>query len=230
MKIAALIPARKGSKRMPNKNRLDIDGDMFIDKVLRNLGKSKFNIDLFVSTDDNFLKDNIKTSVNFLEREDQYCDDFATVTDLTKWHFQNVLQDYDIVIQMYIHSICINSSVIDDGLTKMIESPKSNLISIARLDGPVEWTFKIEGNELRPNFPNKRNERSQDLGVSYIDAGQFYIYKKEWLKNSEDNEYDDDCAWHEIPTFQSNDLDENADLDKLLFNYHYSSNLFSDLS
>ena len=27
MKIAAFIPARKGSKRIPGKNRIDIDGD-----------------------------------------------------------------------------------------------------------------------------------------------------------------------------------------------------------
>ena len=230
MKIAALIPARKGSKRMPDKNRLDIDGEMFIDKVLRNLGKSKFDIDLYVSTDDDFLKDNIKTKVNFLERGDQYSDDFSTVSDLTKWHFQNALRDYDIVLQMYIHSICINSDVIDEALAKIIKSPKSSLISIARLDGPVEWTFKILENELRPNFPNKRNERSQDLGISYIDAGQFYVYKKEWLNSSGDDEYNSNCAWYEIPQFQSNDLDEGPDLDRLLFNYNYSIKCFKNLS
>ena len=52
MKIAAIIPARKGSKRLPGKNRFKINNSYIINKVYENLAKSEYDIDLFISTDD----------------------------------------------------------------------------------------------------------------------------------------------------------------------------------
>ncbi len=230
MKIAAFIPARKGSKRLPGKNKISIDKDFIINKVLRNLSKTSFSIDLFVSTDDPDLKELINVEqVGFLDRSSKFSDDFSTVVDLTKWHYENQLKEYDLVLQSFCHAICVDNKTYDLALRKIIDSKKSSLLSIARLDGPVEWTFKIKGENIKPNFPAQRNERSQDLGVSYIDAGQFYIYKKEWFNQEGYDEYDKHYDWIELSHFQSNDLDEASDLDKLLINYKVSKEAFKEL-
>ena len=94
----------------------------------------------------------------------------------------------------------------------------------------AEWTFKIIDGNIKPNFPNKRNSRSQDLGISFIDSGQFYIYKRVWFEKDEIDEYDTDCDWLEIPNFQSNDLDEEGDIDKLRNNYTLSKSIFDSLA
>ena len=103
------------------------------------------------------------------------------------------------------------------------------MLSISKLDGPVEWTFKIKGENIKPNFPAQRNERSQDLGISYIDAGQFYIYKKEWFNQEGSDEYDEHYDWIELSHFQSNDLDEASDLEKLRINYKLSKEVLNEL-
>ena len=48
MKIAAIIPARKGSKRIVNKNHLDLEGDHYINKVIRNIQRASHEIDIFL--------------------------------------------------------------------------------------------------------------------------------------------------------------------------------------
>lgn len=230
MKIAAIIPARKGSKRIPNKNHLDYMGDLFISKVIKNIRKSTYKIDIFISTDDEELMELAKElKVNILYRNNLYCDDYSTVIDLIKWHYELDLQKYDFIYQTFCHSICIDSKTINDSISKISESSKKFLMSIAKLDGPVEWTFKLNNNSLQANFPNMQNIRSQDLSFSYIDAGQFYIYKREWFEDNEPNSYEF-SDWIAVKSFQSNDLDEEEDIEKLIINYKLSKSIFKNLA
>lgn len=230
MKIAAIIPARKGSKRLPGKNRFKINNSYIINKVYENLAKSEYDIDLFISTDDSEFNRIIDSSkVKILERDPKFSDDFSTVVDLVKWHYKMQMQSYDLIIQTFCHSICIDSSTFDSAILKIMKSERSSLLTISRLSGPVEWTFKIYDDRIEPNFPNQRNSRSQDLGISYIDAGQFYIYKTKWFSKKGDDQYDADCEWIEIPHFQSNDLDEEGDFEKLKDNYRLSKKYFKNL-
>ena len=230
MKIAAIIPARKGSKRVPKKNHLDFMGDHFISKVIKNIQQSSHNIDIFISTDDEALIDLVKDlKVNILHRDNLFSDDYSTVVDLIKWHYKNDLNEYDLIYQTFCHSICIDNKTIDRSLSKLTNSTKNFLMSIAKLDGPVEWTFKIDHGKLKPNFPNKQNIRSQELPASYIDAGQFYVYKSEWFENNESNSYEL-SDWITLKAFQSNDLDEEQDIEKLEINYKLSKSIFKNLA
>ena len=220
MKIAAFIPARKGSKRIPGKNRLHIDGDYLINKVIRNIRQSLADIDIYISSDDDEFMALIEDkNVKFLERDPKFGDDFSTVVGLTKSHYENDLHEYDLIIQTFCHSICISGNNYSDALKKLINSKTNSLISISKLDGPVEWTFKIIKEKLVPNFPEQKSDRSQDLGLSFIDAGQFYVYKKEWLQEQDLKNYNSESQWIELSHFQSNDLDEESDLTKLKINY-----------
>ena len=220
MKIAAFIPARKGSKRIPGKNRLHIDGDYLVNKVIRNIRNSLTEIDIYISSDDEeFLALIEDKNVKFLKRAPKFSDDFSTVVDLTKSHFEKDLHEYDLIIQTFCHSICITGIDYTNALKRLTNSKSNSLISISKLDGPVEWTFKIIKEKLVPNFPKQKSDRSQDLGLSYIDAGQFYIYKKEWFKEQDLENYDSESKWIELLHFQSNDMDEESDITKLKINY-----------
>tara|TARA_B100000287_G_C20673940_1_gene794493 strand:- start:5046 stop:5738 length:693 start_codon:yes stop_codon:yes gene_type:complete len=230
MKIAAIIPARKGSKRIPKKNHLKFMGDHIIRKVIQNIQQSSHDIDIFISTDDEALIDLVKDlKINILQRDNSFCDDYSTVVDLIRWHYENDLKEYDLIYQTFCHSVCIDSETIDRSLSKITNSTKKFLMSIAKLDGPVEWTFKIDQGKLKPNFLNKQNIRSQELPSSYIDAGQFYIYKSEWFESDESNSYEL-SDWISLKSFQSNDLDEEEDIEKLEINYKLSKSIFKNLA
>ncbi len=229
MRIAAVIPARKNSKRIPKKNLMEFEGDHIINKVIRNLIKSNRDIEIFISTDDEDLVNLIDQKVNFLSRPESFSDDFSTVSDLIQWHFKNDLSHYDFIIQTYCHAICIPAETYEEALKKLENSKKNSLLTISKLDGPVEWTFKLIDGEIMPNFPLARNKRSQDLGISYIDSGQFYIYKKEWFLKELPDEYESNYEWIELNYYQSNDLDEEHDIVKLKNNYDFSKKMLSSL-
>jgi CMP-N-acetylneuraminic acid synthetase len=52
MKILALIPARKGSKRIPNKNSLVLEGIPLIDWTIKTAKSISEISDILISTDD----------------------------------------------------------------------------------------------------------------------------------------------------------------------------------
>jgi len=88
MKIAAIIPARKGSKRIPRKNHHTIDGEHLVNKVIKNLEKSSNVSNIYITTDDEELKEKIDNkNIKFLLRNPKYCDDYATVVDLIRNHY-----------------------------------------------------------------------------------------------------------------------------------------------
>lgn len=229
MKIAAIIPARKGSKRIPKKNHHIIDGEYLINKVINNLEKSIHISNIYVSTDDDELKEKISSKkIKFLSRNPKFCDDHASVVDLIKNHYYEDLSDYDAIFQIYIHAISIDADTIDNAVKKLMGSTKNLLMSISRMNVPVEWTFKKKDNQLISNFPSMQNIRSQDLGESFFDAGQFYGYKSKWFWESDSNEYEN-CAYLEIKDFQAIDLDIPEDIEKLEYSYHYAKSKISGL-
>lgn len=226
MKVAALIPARKGSKRLKNKNRTKIDGELLIYKVVKNLRKVLNKDDIFLTTDDEVLLKQLTGEVKILERGGKYSDDFSTLIELVNWHQENHLNEYDFIFLVLPHAVCTKPSDYKNALLKFIESEKCRLMTVSRLQSPVEWTYKVINEELVENFPGKMLERSQDLGHSLVNIGQFYIYKKEWFKKKDLNDLD----WYEMDIFQSIDLDEPEDLERLKMSYKLYKTISSDLA
>lgn len=75
MKIAAFIPARKNSKRIPHKNRLKIHNELIVNRVINNLKSSNVIDKIFLSTDDGFFNDKIPSDVEIIQRKGKFIDD-----------------------------------------------------------------------------------------------------------------------------------------------------------
>ena len=77
-KIAVIIPVRMGSKRLPNKNILPIKNVPMFVFVARNLMKSKFNLNIFVSSESEKIK-NIcnKSNLNYIKRPKKLSNDLV---------------------------------------------------------------------------------------------------------------------------------------------------------
>lgn len=229
MNIAALIPARKGSKRIPKKNHHSIDGEYLVNKVIKNLEKSNYITNIFVTTDDDELKEKITSSkVKFLSRNPKFSDDYSSVIDLVRNHYFEDLEEFDAIFQTYIHAVSINSQTIDDAIKKLMDSKENSIMSISKMNVPVEWTFKKKNERLISNFQGMQNIRSQDLEESFLDAGQFYGYKSKWFSENESNEYEN-CTYFEVKDFQAVDLDIPEDIEKLEYSYRYAKSKIPDL-
>lgn len=77
-KIAVIIPVRMGSKRLPNKNILPIKNIPMFVFVARNVMKSKFNLNIFVSSESEKIR-NIcnKSNLNYIKRPKKLSNDLA---------------------------------------------------------------------------------------------------------------------------------------------------------
>jgi len=211
MKIAAFIPARKNSKRIPHKNRLKIDNELIVNRVINNLKSSNVIDKIFLSTDDGFFNDKIPSDVEIIQRKGKFIDDHSSVIELLSWHQKNQLKDFDIIFQIFTHSILIDGVVIKNALDFSQSSDFERTISIAELPVPVEWTYKMNNSKLESIFPNGELIRSQDLGKSFYDAGQFYIYKKSWFNSSNSRSQNG----YLLPRFHGVDLDYDEDINDL---------------
>jgi CMP-N-acetylneuraminic acid synthetase len=218
MKIAAFIPARKNSKRIKHKNRLKINNQLCLQKVVNNIQRSRIADTIFISTDDEYFFSKID-GVKFLERDSNFSDDFSTVIDLLSWHQHEHLMEYDFILHLYPHSICIDPDTIINAVNQFKKSKSLRMLSVAKLPSPIEWTFKLDNNMLISNYPGAELIRSQDLEENYYNTGQFYIYKKEWFSKKDlENK-----TGYIIDRFQGVDVDEEPDIDLLKQCYEYYS-------
>ena len=68
-KFIAVIPARKGSKGLVNKNIFMVNGRPLIDYTIQAAKNSNYIDEIFITTDDSFILDYAKkNNINFIER------------------------------------------------------------------------------------------------------------------------------------------------------------------
>jgi len=85
--IYALIPARKGSKRLPHKNIRAINGKLLVEYAIEEANKSKYIDEVFISTDDPaVIKIANKYGLKYVDRPKELCTDNATTQDVIN-HF-----------------------------------------------------------------------------------------------------------------------------------------------
>lgn len=99
--ILAIIPARKESKRLPNKNKLLLNGKPLISYTIEEAIKSKYINTLVVSTDDQDIIEIAKTyNIDYHERKPELAGDdipLQDVIDDVKLSYNDV--DYIVLLQ-----------------------------------------------------------------------------------------------------------------------------------
>jgi CMP-N-acetylneuraminic acid synthetase len=224
MKIAAFIPARKNSKRILNKNRLKLGKNYCLQMVINNLQRAGIIDDIFISTDDTYLKDKISGAI-FLDRNNMFVDDNSTVIELLNYHQNKELLDYDLIILCYIHSICIDGATYKKAISNFKGSDKNRLMSVSNIATPLEWLLKEEGARIIPTHPGAEIIRSQDLTKAFYNTGQFYMYKSAWY----DKKCLEDTDYYHLKRYQGVDLDEPEDLELLESFYRFNKSINKNL-
>ena len=99
-KYLAIIPARKGSKGLPNKNILPFLGVPLFLNTCNILNSSKYEIDIYVSTDSSEIISICKNeNINYIKRPDSISNDDATTEDVITHLLKNIdLTNYENII------------------------------------------------------------------------------------------------------------------------------------
>jgi len=184
----AVIPARGGSKRIPKKNIKDFMGKPIIAYSIEAALNSQLFDEVIVSTDDEAIAEVAKqygADVPFM-RPDELADDFTGTTPVVQqaadWFTQN-RQKPDYICCIYSTSPFIQIHYLKAGLEKLKTLDQGCVSSFTSFAFPIQRAQKMDkkGN-MMPFYPEFMPCRSQDLEEAYHDAGQFYWWTEQSLR------------------------------------------------
>jgi len=166
MKI--IIPARGGSKRIPRKNLVDLNGKPLLYYSIR----QALNItdDVYVSTEDTEIQDFAESmGVNVIKRPDRLAQDTSKSEDVVEHFLEEIDTDLFCLIQPTVP--LLSSQYILDGI-ELIEDYDS-VISVCE---DINYYWNVEGKPI--NFELGNRQRTQEHQTWYKENGAFYITTK----------------------------------------------------
>ena len=176
MNILAVIPARGGSKGIPRKNLRLLGAKPLLYYSINNALNSKFDLDVFVSSeDDEILNIAKKFGASIHKRTQTIAYDKTTLDPVIYDCFINAQQkkgkDYDLIITIQPTSPLLSSGSLDNAIEKMISNNNIETIIAAKDSTHLSW--RKEDNQFKPNYTERVNR--QYLASSYTETGAFLI-------------------------------------------------------
>lgn len=217
-KILAIIPARKGSKRLPNKNRLILHGKPLIAWTFDAAKKSKYIDTIVLSSDDDHLINlgrKYKIDAPFKRPEELAEDNSTTIAVILHSieFYHSVGQDFDYILLLQPTSPLRSVEDIDNAIELLNEDVKS-IVSVCETEHSPLWSNILPDNFSMKDFipPKLKNIRTQDLPKYYRLNGAVYISEINYLKKN--------CSFlgentkaYIMPQDRSIDIDTKLDFD-----------------
>lgn len=205
MKILAVIPARAGSKGIPNKNIRIIGGHPLIFYSLKNALSSNFVTDVIVTTDSPEVKIIAKQMGATVKwRDEKLCGDSITL-DAVIYDAIDQSVAWDYVVTMQPTSPTLSVDTLDRAIAYAIENDLDTLISA--INSPhLSWGIK-DGKKI-PNYEERLNR--QYLPPCYMETGAFVVSKANIVTAK--TRIGKKVDVFEVPECESQDVDTFSDL------------------
>ena len=205
MKILAIIPARAGSKGIPNKNIRIIGGHPLIYYSIKNALSSKYINDIIITTD----SPEVKIIANQMGAKCKWRDESLCGDDIT---LDAVIEDaipkeekWDYIITMQPTSPTLSVETLDKAIEYTVEHNLDTVISA--INKPhLSWSEK-DGIKI-PNYEERLNR--QYLPPYYLETGAFVISKASVVTNK--TRIGEKVDIFEVPEREAQDVDTFSDL------------------
>ena len=219
-KIIAIIPARKGSKRLINKNIRSLNCKPLIEWTIKTALASKFLDKIFVSTDSKKIRDisiNLGLEIPFMRPRNLSGDKSPTweliIDTLDK--FRKKGENFDFVALLEPTSPLRKKNDIDMAVKKIINNLSAEtLVSLGKihLEHPL-IVKKISSKQFVKPYTNLKKKifQSQELDNAYFPYGVIYISKvKSFYKKK--SFYTNKSIPYFIERWQNYEIDDLLDL------------------
>lgn len=174
--IKAFIPARAGSKSIPNKNIIDLCGKPLIQWVIDAAKKSYYINEITVSTNSHEIAHTIKDQANVFWRSEETATDTASSESALIEYVRTCDRD-DLIVFLQATSPLITSREIDEGIKSVLNKGFDSAISVVNMKR-FYWD-PVDG----ANYDITNRPRRQDYDGFLIENGAFYIsYSEDILK------------------------------------------------
>lgn len=221
-KILAIIPARGGSKGLPRKNVLDLEGKPLIAWSIAAASESQYIDRCIVSTDDQEIADIAKqwgADVPFM-RPTEHARDESTTLDVAL-HTIEQLPDFDIVVILQPTSPLRSRHDIDHTIETLCALQAKSAASVYEPAKSPFWSYLTTSQgRLQPLLdPELACKRRQDLPRAFVLNGAVYAACIKWLKKTQ-RFVTEQTAAYMMPAERSLDIDTAYDLRLAAFQIH----------
>lgn len=219
MNNIAIIPARSGSKGLPDKNILDLNGQPLMYYTIKAALESGCFDTVMVSTDSEKYADIAKScgaEVPFLRSEELSGDtagSWDVVREVLK-QYKVMGNSFDYVALMQPTSPLRNAEDIKNAFKMLSRDNVHTVVSITEVEHPVQWCFTMpKDGSMKIYAESPYNQmRRQDLEAHYRENGAIYIVNASKILNKDYNYYGDNCYGYVMPGERSIDIDCKEDL------------------
>ena len=184
MEVTAVVVARRGSKRIPNKSLLRVGGESLIERKIKQLLSCKnINRVVFGSDSPEMLEIAKCAGAETVKRPDYYCDEEqATANDM----IANMCSLFSTDVVAWTH--CTNPLISSATYDKAVEVYKQNLPQYDSLVSvfPLREHLWKDGNPFNYNPYCATHTLAKDLDPLYMQDGGIFIQS---YKNMKENSY-----------------------------------------
>jgi len=181
MKTIAIIPARGGSKRLPNKNILELNGHPLIaHSILYAQRNATIIEDIYVSTDDeNIKKIALDYGAKVIDRPSDISGDLTpTITALN--HVLSVIEPVENVVLLQVTNPLRPQNLLTESFKIYKDLNCESLFTVSKNHRKFG---EISENKFHP-FNYEFGQRSQDLKPLFYENGLLYIAKAKCIENN----------------------------------------------
>ncbi|RPI79163.1 MAG: pseudaminic acid cytidylyltransferase [Desulfobacteraceae bacterium] len=212
----AIIPARGGSKRIPDKNIRLFAGKPIIYYSIKAAQETGIFNQIIVSTDSEVIAETARrfgATVPFM-RPKELSDDHTPTAPVIMHALEflkNTNQPADYACCIYPTAPFILPKYLKEGYDLLVKHQVTSVFSITTFPFSIFRALKItEKGTVEMFWPEYEKTRSQDLPAAYHDAGQFY-----WMNNDRfmriKKLYSPDAMPVVIPRYLVQDIDTPED-------------------
>ena len=229
MSRLAIIPARGGSKRIIEKNIKFFLGKPIIAYAIQNAINSKLFDEVMVSTNDKKISQialNYGAKVPFF-RTEKNSGDHSTTFEV----IEEVINSYHQLGRKFEFACCIypctpllSIKKINEGLSLLLNKKLDCVFPIVRYGFPIQRAVRIKNMLVEMIDPEHLVSRSQDLEVTFHDAGQFYFFKISSLL-SKKKLLTSNTGYIELSEIETQDIDNLVDWTMTELKYKMLNNI-----
>ncbi len=213
-RIVAIIPARGGSKGIPNKNIIDVCGKPLISYSILAAQESKYIDEVYVSTDSTAIQ-NVALSygaqVPFLRPEHLASDSAKTIDCMIHMleELKHLGQRYDAVVLLQPTQPIRKPGAIDGAIEKLYSSSYDSLVSVTPVsEHPILMRTINDDGLLKPLLQTTSTVRRQDFPDFYRVNGNIYI-------NLLNDSFNENTSLNDNQLAYVMDYDSSMDIDTL---------------
>lgn len=214
IKSLAIIPARGGSKRIPNKNLVKINNESLVDISMRVALESNLFDKVVLSSDDlNILNESIKFSekITALKRSSENSSDSASSIEAVLEVVRQLNENYDYICLLQPTSPFRTAVHLKEAFECFTKSNADSLVSVKKVETNPFHIVAKEGKEVKPlmteNLFNFRTQMTPELfclnGCIYFAKYSYFAENKTFLGKN--------CELYLMGSIESLDIDTPED-------------------